>query len=132
MNIYNARREAAISGSEARELYLNLMRWRLENELGYKWTHPLELKNLGGTSIYYMIFATCDAAGDRIMRHLYNKAANQFPHMQNEARQRLRQIEDDATGVQRLFDISFQLETPPAGNGELYRYQSPVNPVELA
>lgn len=130
--IYRSRLEGHISGGEAREGYVNLMRWRLENTLGYRWTHPLELKNLRGVSIYYMIFATSDPTGDKIMRHIYNSAAKEFPQMQSEARQRLRAIEEDAAGVQRLFDTTFELETVPLENGELYRYQSPIDPADLA
>ena len=32
--------------AEAREKYVNLMRWRLESSLGYRFTHPFELRNL--------------------------------------------------------------------------------------
>lgn len=131
LRIYMNRLEQLISGGVARECYVSLMRWRLENALGYRWTHPLELKNLRGMSIYYMIFATSDPTGDKIMRHLYNRAAQKFPQMQSEARQRLRVIEEDAAGVQRLFDTPFQLETIAPENGELYRYQSPVDPADL-
>jgi hypothetical protein len=40
---------------------------RLTNDLGYAKTHPFELKKTGGGTIYHMIFATDNAAGDRII-----------------------------------------------------------------
>ena len=43
--IYELRVAGAITRAEAREEYVNLMRWRLERDLGYRFTHPLELKN---------------------------------------------------------------------------------------
>ena len=62
------------------------MRWRLETVLGYRWTHPLEQRNTRGTSLYFMIFATSNEVGHRIMSHLYNTAAKQFPAMRAEAK----------------------------------------------
>ena len=40
--IYQARRREEINGSEALQEYLNLMRWRLEKNLRYQWTHRLK------------------------------------------------------------------------------------------
>jgi len=59
--IYGLRKTAAISAAEAREEYVNLMRWRLERILGYRFTHPFELKNTKGSTLYHMIFATDSA-----------------------------------------------------------------------
>jgi hypothetical protein len=64
------------------------MRWRLSNDLGYAKTHPFELKNTRGGTIYHMVFATDNDAGDRIMSDLYAKTAKLAPAMQQEARDR--------------------------------------------
>lgn len=45
--IYDLRATGEISAVEAREEYVNLMRWRLERDLGYRFAHPFELKNTG-------------------------------------------------------------------------------------
>lgn len=45
--IYRGRFEGTLSPGYAREEYVNLMRWRLEHVLGYRWTHPLEIFNEG-------------------------------------------------------------------------------------
>jgi len=88
--IYDRRRAGLVKGGEAREEYVNLMRWRLERELDYRWTHSLELKNLRGVPLYHMIFATDNDAGTRIMEHVYRKAAATEPAMRREAADRAR------------------------------------------
>jgi three-Cys-motif partner protein len=42
--IYQRRVREELTGAEAREEYVNLLRWRLEQDLGYRWTHPLEIR----------------------------------------------------------------------------------------
>lgn len=113
--IYTRRLSGELSGGDAREEYVNLMRWRLERELGYRWTHPLELKNTRGVPLYHMIFATDNEAGTRIMEHVYGKAAASIPAMRQEAR-------DRARGQQAL-DLGLEF-TPEAG----YRYEPPWEP----
>jgi hypothetical protein len=65
--IYEARLSGAITPARARDEYVNLMRWRLENVLGYKWTHALELMTERNQPLYDMIFATDHDAGNRII-----------------------------------------------------------------
>jgi three-Cys-motif partner protein len=86
--IYDARARDDISAETAREEYVNLMRWRLEKELGYRYTHAFEVKNTTGVPVYHMIFATDNDAGTRIMEAVYAQAARDFPEMQKEARDR--------------------------------------------
>ncbi|MGK2939676.1 MAG: three-Cys-motif partner protein TcmP [Solirubrobacteraceae bacterium] len=86
--IYNRRRTGQSNAAEAKEEYVNLMRWRLVHDLGYAKTHPFELKNTTGGTIYHMIFATDNAAGDKIMADIYTAAAKTIPAMQREARDR--------------------------------------------
>ena len=42
--IWQAKLDDAIEPAEARVEYVNLMRWRLEQVLGYHWTDPLEIR----------------------------------------------------------------------------------------
>ncbi|MDE0269364.1 MAG: three-Cys-motif partner protein TcmP [Acidimicrobiaceae bacterium] len=129
-NIYKMRLDESLDGGQAREEYLNLMRWRLENELGYRWTHPLELKNTRGSSIYFMIFATSHKAGNGIMSHLYNTAADKFPDMRKEAVNRIRQAEEESSGVMRLFsDATVSgARQERSGTRYLYVHQPPHKP----
>jgi hypothetical protein len=69
-----------LSAREAKEEYVNLMRWRLSEGLGYQRTHALELKNTRGGTVYHMVFATDNDAGDKIMADVYAKTASQMPH----------------------------------------------------
>ena len=126
--IYKARLNETLSGREAHEEYLNLMRWHLEAELGYRWTHPLELKNTHGTSLYFMIFATSNDAGHKIMSHLYNTAAAQFPAMQAEARSKIQQMEEEQSGVTRLFDIGVDPPMSDSHVEHVYMHEPPTQP----
>lgn len=110
--IYDLRRARKINGAQAKDEYVNLMRWLLEQQLGYRYTHPFELKNTGGATLYHMIFATDNEAGTRIMTAIYNAAAKTVPQMQQEAR-------DRAKGQQALaFDVD--VHAPELG----YHYEA--------
>jgi three-Cys-motif partner protein len=127
--IYQARVSGALEPALAREEYVNLMRWRLQHVLGYKRTHPLEIFNERGHSIYHMIFATDHAAGDRIMTDLYNAAADEFPRMRQEARQRRARLAEQDAGIQSLFGDDLELPTAPRGPRErLYVHTEPWPP----
>ncbi len=114
--IYELRKKGAITAEEAREEYLNLIRWRIEHVLGYRFAHPFELKNTGGVPLYHMIFATDHDAGTQIMSHIYSNAAKRLPAMLEEARNR-------AVGQQTL-DVGDAHLTPEVG----YRYEPPWEP----
>lgn len=88
--IHELRLRGELSGREAREEYVNLMRWRLESVLGYQRTHPLEVKNLRGGPLYHMILATDNEAGTRIITDLYGRAAAEIPAMRREIIERLK------------------------------------------
>jgi three-Cys-motif partner protein len=85
--IHVLRRAGALSAEEARDEFVNLMRWRLESDLGYARTHPLHLKSERGVPLYHMIFATDSEAGGRIMSSIYSAAARAIPDMAREARE---------------------------------------------
>jgi hypothetical protein len=56
--IVEARRERLIGGEQARAAFVNLMRWRLVQKLGYERTHVLEFENSGNTPIHHMVFTS--------------------------------------------------------------------------
>lgn len=91
------------------------MRWRLENELGYQWTHRLEIKNLKGNPISQMILATDNAAGTKIMSDLYTDAARHIPKMRKDAL-----VQQRAVRQERLLDMDVEVEP--------YHYDAPTNP----
>lgn len=126
--VYNSRLNEALSGHEAYEEYLNLMRWRLETELGYRWTHPLEVKNTRGSSLYFMIFATSNEVGHKIMSHLYNTAAAQFPAMQAEARDRRQRMQEEQSGVTRLFEMEVDPPMSDSQVEQIYVHEPPTQP----
>src|SRR5262249_39811994 len=65
--------------------WVNLMRWRLQNVLGYAESHAFTMKNTNGNDIYDMIFVSDHPVGDKIMRHLYGKALSEHEAMRQHA-----------------------------------------------
>jgi three-Cys-motif partner protein len=131
--IYEARVSRALTPGDAREEYVNLMRWRLEKVLGYQWTHPLEIFNEQGSSIYHMVFATDHEAGHRIMTSLYNTAANEFPAMRKSARQRRARLDEQARGVFTLFGQELEVSSAAVPSSEkLYVHTPPWVPYGTA
>lgn len=122
--IVDARQAGAITGAALREQLTNLMRWRLETVLGYGTTHAFEMKNVIGAPIYTMIFATDNAAGDRIMSHIYGQASEMQPRMRAEALAKRQAMRDEESGALGLFDPP-PPELPP---GKLYQHQPPTRP----
>ena len=108
--------EGDIEPVEAREEFVNLFRWQLEHDLGYGWTHALEIKNLRGQPIYHMVFATDNEAGNRIMADIYNKAARQLPAMRQDAVDRIR----------GQMTLDFDDVEEPAG--DVYEHEPPWEP----
>ena len=102
MLIGEARRNGVLDAATARREYTNLMRWRIENDLGYKRTHSIEVKNTSGAYLYDLIFATDNATGDKIMADIYNRALAENENMRKDALERRREMR---TGATRLFDV---------------------------
>lgn len=109
--IHELRRAGALSAEEARDEFVNLMRWRLESDLGYSRTHPLHLKSERGVPLYHMIFATDNKAGDRIMSSIYAAAARTIPDMAREAREH-RPGAQLSLGLQSEEPVSYEYEPP--------------------
>lgn len=128
--IYDARQAQALTAAELRNELTNLMRWRLENVLGYARTHAFEMKNTHGTPIYSMIFATDHAAGDKIMSHIYGKAADKRPLMQAEAAAKVQAEREAKDGVWTLIPPLPKKIAPD----KLYVHEPPTVPygMELA
>ena len=128
--IYSARCENKLEASEAREEYVNLMRWRLENKLGYKWTHPFAVFNESGSPLYHLIFATDNEAGNNIMTYLYKKALEEFPEMQKQAKALRKILEREKAGEQFLIDPREIPGAEPQPSDETYVYESPWKPYQ--
>lgn len=66
---HRARAAGDIDAAQAREEYVNLLRWRLQHVLGYKHTLAFDVRNVRGT-LYHLVFTTDHDAGFTIMRDL--------------------------------------------------------------
>lgn len=126
--ILTAKLNSKISATEGREEYVNLMRWRLEKELGYGWTHHLLVNNESNRPIYYMVFATDSDPGKKIMRDLYEKAAMTFPKMIEQNRALRERMDRESRGVVDLF-TSAGID-PPKSQADVGRIRLPDDPPE--
>jgi hypothetical protein len=77
--IYAAYDAGIITAAQARHEWTNLMRWRLEHELGYTYTETIPMRMGKGLEIYEMVFASDHHVGKKIMGHLYRLAAGREP-----------------------------------------------------
>ena len=83
----------------------NLMRWRLEQDLGYKTTLDFKVTNTRGSEIFDMIFATDHWAGEKIMKDLYSAALRRQPALRRKAQLQHRQAKEEREGCYGLFDL---------------------------
>lgn len=124
--ILQARAEKKIEAKEYRDEMVNLFRWRLESELGYKQTHHINMVTDGNVPIYDMIFATDHTAGSNIMKWCYAKAAEREPQMRQEARGLRIAAKDNAVGKLALFEADYKDSDLPPGEWA----PSPAHPPE--
>jgi len=101
----NGMRERMLSPCEFRGELTNLMRWRLERDLGYKTTLDFQVTNTGGSEIFNMIFATDHEAGEKIMSDLYNSARRLQPELRRRAQLQRKQEREEEKGTFGLFDL---------------------------
>lgn len=108
-------RRGLLTGAQFRGELTNLMRWRLERDLGYKATLDFQVTNTGGSEIFNMIFATDHWAGEKIMTDLYTAAERRQPDLRRRAQLNRRQTQLEKEGKYGLFDM---VEAAPiASNG---------------
>ncbi len=75
-----------------------------------------------------MIFATDHTIGDKIMRSVYQKAAERFPEMRQEARARRRDRKEQESGFNALFTHEELIQDTPLNTHESYQHTPPVAP----
>lgn len=128
--IHQRRLNNSYSAEEARFQYVNLMRWRIEHVLGYRYTHYLELKNVSGSTVYHMVFASDHDTGNKIMRDVYASAARRIPAMRSEALEMRRQTRALDKGALQL-GLNLGTAEPSVDDVELYQHVPPVTPPEF-
>ena len=103
--IYDRRINGALTPLEARDLYVDLFRYRLERTLGYRRTLTIEMGNVNGAPIYTMVFASDSDAGVRIMSHVYEQALQQSAEYRAEVMSRRDRQRREQKGALSLFDV---------------------------
>lgn len=109
-HIYRARLAEELDPEGWRREMVNLLRWRLEKDLGYKHTARIPMKMLTGVEIYDMVFATDHPAGFKIMSSLYARAAEREPEMRLEALERAKP--PDLYSSDALFELPVAAPAP--------------------
>jgi three-Cys-motif partner protein len=99
--LWDARYDKVIDAAQFRAELVNLMRWRLEHELGYRTTIPLEFTNTSGHPIYTVIFATSNDTGQKIMTDVFAKHGVALERMRQLAKAEKR-LKKEELG---LFDV---------------------------
>jgi three-Cys-motif partner protein len=97
--LVEARRSGDWEASRFRDELTNLLRWQLEHELKYKHTHSFRVTDMTGHYLYDLVFATDNAAGNRIMGDVYAKAAGTFEVMRREELLRLRELKSGQLSI---------------------------------
>ncbi|MEO3862105.1 three-Cys-motif partner protein TcmP [Acrocarpospora sp. B8E8] len=123
----SATRSGRLSATEFRAELTNLMRWRLQKDLGYKVTRVFKVKNTSGSEIFDMIFATDHEVGDKIMKWMYSKAQKQQGALQDRARRQRQQKREEEQGKFGLFNAEDALPVMPTGF-DVHAADEPAHP----
>lgn len=124
-----ARERGELSPAQAREEYVNLYRWRIENDLGYAVTHAIEMKNTSGSPLYHLILATDNRAGSKIINDVYRKATPKHKATRRKARERRQLGRRQNQGQPSLFTAEQLAITGPADEAD-YIHQPPWPPFD--
>jgi three-Cys-motif partner protein len=105
--LWDARYDNVIDGAQFRAELVNLMRWRLERELGYRTTIPLEFTNTTGHPIYTVIFATSNDTGEKIRADVFAKHGVALERMRKlaQAERRLKKQAPGLFGADEVADL---------------------------
>ena len=105
--LWDARHDDVIDAAQFRAELVNLMRWRLERELGYRTTVPLEFTNTSGHPIYTVIFATSNDTGEKIMADVFAKHGVALERMRKlaQAERQLKKEEPGLFGADEVADM---------------------------
>jgi hypothetical protein len=106
--LWCARQDGVLNAEQFRAELVNLMRWRLEKELGYATTIPLEFTNTTGHPIYTVIFATSNSTGDKIMGSVFAKHGVALERMRTTKkveRTLAKDAEDSLFGAEEIIEL---------------------------
>ena len=80
-SIYERRLNRNITPAQATREYVELYGHGLTYELGYRWalTRPIRAKGFDGRLLYFLMFATDDEVGHRIMDHIFRNVIGDRP-----------------------------------------------------
>ena len=104
--ILDRRVRHGLSANDARTLYTDLFRYRLQYVLGYRQTLTIEMGNERGSPVYVLVFATDHEAGVRIMSSVFEQAREQSAEYRAEIADRRKRQQLDDRGEVPLLDMT--------------------------
>lgn len=105
------RSDRLLTGKQYKAELVNLMRWRIEKDLGYASTMPLQIVSERNQPLYNMIFATDHPVGTRIMSSVFAGAWKDLQDMKVRHKLAEKGKTDEMFGVESLFDVTPELMT---------------------
>ncbi len=125
-----ARWEESLDGAGFKSEMVNLLRWKLEHDLGYAKTIQLEMVRESGHGLYSMIFATDNPTGDKIMSQVLARSESEMNNMVlGASRRRLEARLDKAKGMTGgLFGLEEVLASANEGDRDLLDLQPAHTP----
>lgn len=123
--ITEGRQRKFLSPAQWRAELVNLMRWRLHHELGYRESLVLTIRNTNGSDLYDMIFVTDHPVGEKIMKHLYGKSGAQQAAWRSHALAVRRDRKRRDRGEDAMFDVPREFYVPVGDGHEQAVIQEP-------
>lgn len=130
--IHEGRAQGLLTGSEAKDEFVNLMRWRLEKVLGYNRTLPLKMARPDGQGLYTMIFATNHDVGEQIMQSVLAGAEVEQQQLIRATKTRRALVRADRKTASEAFpgfdELLVSGNSANDGAAQLLRLDQPVPP----
>lgn len=102
--IADRRRDDLIEPVEARLLYVELYRHKIQHVLGYGKTYSLAVGDEEGKPLYHMIYATDHIVGETAMKHVYEQAVDDFLAERGAIREARNRSQRSNDGTPDLFE----------------------------
>lgn len=109
--IQQGRQDDLLTPEQRTKELVNLMRWRLQHELGYTRTMPFQLRRARGHGLYTMIFATTNPTGEKIMFDRLLKASHEQDELEalRDLRRKLHKSDAASMGMSGFAELDEQL-----------------------
>ena len=112
-HIHNRRTHHGLRAGDARTLYTELFRYRIQQMLGYRRTLTIEMGNERGAPVYVLVFCTDHSAGVKIMSSVFAEAREQSAVSRALVTENREREAREKAGTPSLFDNVDEAATVP-------------------